>query len=88
MLRYPYSFSNLWRNSMGISDVCSPVSRKNSKVGSGQPLSPGARSAPSSRGDQEEPPGAQPEPQRRDRAAAHQEPPIPSSTPVTVGPEE
>jgi hypothetical protein len=31
---------------MGISDVCSPVSRKGSKVGSGQPLSPGARSAP------------------------------------------
>ena len=31
---------------MGITEVCSPVSRKGSKVGSGQPLSPGARSHP------------------------------------------
>jgi hypothetical protein len=28
-------------------EVCSPVSRPRSKVGSGQPLSPGARSNPS-----------------------------------------
>jgi hypothetical protein len=28
-------------------EVCSPVTRKGSKVGSGQPLSPGARSNPS-----------------------------------------
>ena len=28
-------------------EVCSPISRKGSKVGSGQPLSPGARSNPS-----------------------------------------
>ena len=32
---------------MGISETCSPVSRAGSKVGSGQPLSPGARSNPS-----------------------------------------
>jgi hypothetical protein len=32
---------------MGISEVCSPVQRKGSKVGSGQPLSQGARSSPS-----------------------------------------
>jgi hypothetical protein len=70
---------------MGISDVISPVSRKGSKVASGQPMSPGARSAPGG-GDQTEAPAA--ELQRRDHAAAHQEPPIPSSTPVTVGPEE
>jgi hypothetical protein len=31
---------------MGISEVCSPISRKGSKVGSSQPLSPGARSMP------------------------------------------
>jgi hypothetical protein len=31
-------------------EVCSPVTRKGSKVGSGQPMSPGARSNPS-RGD-------------------------------------
>ena len=40
------------------------------------------------RGDQTEPPTAQPQPERRDRVATHQEPPIPSSTPVTIGPEE
>lgn len=32
---------------MPINEVCSPVSRPGSKVGSGQPLSPGARSNPS-----------------------------------------
>jgi hypothetical protein len=31
---------------MGISDVCSPVTRKGSKIASGQPMSPGARSDP------------------------------------------
>ena len=72
---------------MGISEVCSPVTRKGSKVGSGQPMSPGARSTPG-RGDQTEPPAAERQLQRRDRVAAHQEPSIPSSTPVTVGPEE
>jgi len=72
---------------MGISDVASPVTRKGSKVGSRQPLSPGARSAPRRR-DQTEAPSVQPEPQRRDRAATHQEEPIPSSSPVVIGPEE
>ena len=72
---------------MGISDVVSPISRKGSKVGSGQPLSPGARSAPGRVG-QTEAPAAEPELQRRDRVATHQEQPIPGSTPVTIGPEE
>ena len=72
---------------MGISDVCSPVSRRGFKVGSSEPLSPGARSDPG-RGDQTEPPGAEPQLQRRDRTATHQETPVPSSTPVTIGPEE
>jgi len=72
---------------MGISEVCSPVTRKGSKVGSGQPMSPGARSDPSRR-DQTEAPSIQPKPQRRDRVATHREDPIPSSTPVTIGPEE
>jgi hypothetical protein len=71
---------------MGISDVVSPVTRKGSKVGSSQPMSPGAKSAPG-RGDQTEQPAAEPQLQRRDRAA-HQEQPILSSTPVTIGPEE
>ena len=74
-------------------DVNSPVNTRysGSKVGSisGTPLSPGARSAP----DRKEGPrfdNVQPEPQppRRDRTATHQEDPIPSSTPVTIGPEE
>jgi hypothetical protein len=69
---------------MGISEVVSPISRKGSRVASGQPLSPGARSAPQPY--QTEAP--QPQLERRDRVAAHQEPPIPSSTPVTIGPEE
>ena len=74
---------------MPIKDVCFPVTRKGGKVGSisGTPLSPGARSAPGRR-DQTEAPAAEPQLQRRDRAAAHQEQPIPSSTPVTIGPEE
>ena len=72
---------------MGISDVASPITRKGSKVGSRQPLSPGARSDPSRR-DQTEAPSIQPEPQRRDRVATHQAPPIPSSTPVVTGPED
>jgi len=59
---------------MGISDVCSPVTRKGSKVASGQPMSPGARSAPG-RVDQTEAPSAEPQLQRRDRAATHQEQP-------------
>jgi hypothetical protein len=32
---------------MGISEVCSPVTIRGSKVASGQPLSPGAKSNPS-----------------------------------------
>jgi hypothetical protein len=31
---------------MPMQEVCSPVTRKGSKVGSGQPMSPGARSDP------------------------------------------
>jgi hypothetical protein len=40
-------------------EVQSPVSRRGSKVGSGQPLSPGARSNPS-RGDAERDPASEP----------------------------
>jgi hypothetical protein len=70
-------------------EVNSPVNTRNtaSKVGSGQPMSPGAQSAPGRR-DQIEAPSVQPELQRRDRVAVHQEDPIPSSTPVTIGPED
>ena len=70
---------------MGISDVASPVTRKGSKVASGQPLSPGARSNPDRAGGPKFD-SVQPQPQRR--TATHQEIPVPSSTPVVVGPEE
>ena len=74
---------------MGIFEVCSPVSRRGSKVASGQPLSPGARSDPGrvggSRFDNAPP---QPQPQRRDRVATHQEPSVPGSMPIVTGPEE
>ena len=70
---------------MGISEVCSPVTRKGSKVGSAQPMSPGARSAPR-REDATAAYSVPPQPQHR--TATHQETPIPSSTPVTIGPEE
>jgi len=66
---------------MGISEVCSPVTRKGSKVGSGQPMSPGARSAPGERHDSVLP-------QPIHRASTHQEQPVPSSSPVTIGPED
>jgi hypothetical protein len=72
---------------MGISEVVSPVTRRGSKVGSGQPLSPGARSNP---GRVEGPKfDAVPTSQLRTTRAAHQEEPAvpPSSTTVTVGPE-
>jgi hypothetical protein len=62
-----------------VTTVQSPVSRKGSKVGSSQPLSPGARSNPSARGDQH---GAAPEPSlhprpqsdRRDRRGDEEQP--------------
>ena len=68
---------------MGISEVCSPVTRKGSKVG--QPLSPGARSDPGREGG---PKFDTVQPQPQHRTATHQETPVPSSTPVTIGPEK
>ena len=70
---------------MGISEVISPVTRRGSKVGFDQPLSPGARSNPDRAGG---PKFDNVQPQPQDRAAAHQEQLIPGSTPVVVGPEE
>lgn len=70
---------------MGISEACSPVTRKGSKIASGQPLSPGARSNPSR---VEGPKFDSVPPQPQHRAATHQETPIPSSTPVVVGPKD
>jgi hypothetical protein len=65
-----------------VKEVVSPVTRRGSKVGSSQPLSPGARSAPGERHDSIPP-------QPIHRTSTHQEPqPVPASTPVTVGPED
>jgi hypothetical protein len=72
---------------MGISEVVSPVTRKGSKVGSAQPLSPGARSDPGREGGPRFD-NVQPQPQRRDRAAAHQGDPIPGSVTTVTGPVE
>jgi hypothetical protein len=70
---------------MGISEVISPVTRRGSKVGSAQSLSPGARSDPGREGGSRFD-NAQPQPQHR--TATHQETPVPSSIPVTIGPED
>jgi hypothetical protein len=64
-----------------VKEICSPVSRKGSKVGSGQPMSPGARSAPGKRETDSVPP--QPSGVR----STMSEEPAPSSVRVT-GPEE
>ena len=65
-------------------EVCSPVSRKGSKVGSGQPLSPGARSDPGRVGG---PKWDSVPPQPQHRASTHSVPPQPSNVGVT-GPKE
>jgi hypothetical protein len=72
---------------MGITEVCSPVTRKGSKVGSGQPLSPGARSAPGKREDSVPP---QPVHTTGRSVAPHAEPepPISGATTTVVGPED
>jgi hypothetical protein len=67
-----------------MAEVESPVTRKGSKVGSGQPMSPGARSNPS-RGSG---PQTDSVPPQSSHTSRHNEPPLPSSTSVVVGPEE
>ena len=71
---------------MAEKEVESPVTRKGSKVGSGQPLSPGARSSPSrATGPQVDsvPPQSSP-----GGVSRHNEPPLPTSTPTVIGPED
>jgi hypothetical protein len=62
-------------------EVMSPISRRGSKVGSGQPLSPGARSAPSHRGDQAT--SHEPEPPLHERGVQGADKP---AEPGTTGP--
>ena len=63
-------------------EVCSPVSRPGSKVGSGQPMSPGARSSPS-RGAGLLTDGVPPQPSRTSRHSEE-----PSGSMEVVGPED
>jgi hypothetical protein len=67
-------------------EVQSPVCRPGSKVGSGQPLSPGARTNPS-RGTGPQADSIPPQPSHG-RASHSEEPPLPSSTTEVIGPEE
>ena len=66
---------------MGISEVCSPVTRRGSKVASGQPMSRGARSAPG-RGDQAAAPSVPPPTARVSLSTNAEEP----ATVTVVGP--
>jgi hypothetical protein len=73
-------------------EVNSPVNTRNtgSKLSGNIPgSSPGAKSDPGREGgprfDNVQP---QPQPQRRDRVATHQEPSVPGSMPIVTGPEE
>ena len=72
---------------MAEREICSPVSIKGSKVGSGQPMSPGARSSPSrgSRG----PVNQDSVPPQTSQTSRHSaEDPLPTATTTVVGPEE
>jgi hypothetical protein len=66
-------------------DVCSPVTHKGSKVGSGQPLSPGATSNPSRGGERLD---SVPPQSSHPRVSLSQETPVPSATPIVTGPED
>ena len=68
---------------MAECEVVSPVTRKGSKVGSGQPLSPGARTNPS-RGPVSQD-SIPPQPSTFRHSA---EDPLPSATTTVVGPED
>ena len=68
-----------------MAEVQSPVSRPGSKVGSNQPMSPGAKSSPSrSEGPKFDSIPPQPSYTSRHR----EEPPIPAATTTVIGPED
>ena len=71
-------------------EVESPVTRKGSKEGSGQPLSPGARSNPS-RGAGAQTDSIPPQPTHGGGGGVRshaEEPPLPSAATTVVGPED
>lgn len=67
-----------------MAEVQSPVSRRGSKVGSNQPLSPGARSDPG----RAEGPKFDSVPPQQSHVSRHAEPPLPGATTNVVGPED
>ena len=67
---------------MAECEVVSPVTRKGSKVGSGQPLSPGARSSPSRGSVQSDSIPPQPS------SSTSRHPEEPSGSMEVIGPEE
>jgi hypothetical protein len=67
-------------------EVRSPVCRPGSKVGSGPPLSPGARSSPS-RGSGPQSDSIPPQPSNV-TSRHSEEPPLSSATTTVVGPED
>jgi hypothetical protein len=69
-----------------MAEIESPVTRKGSKVGSNQPMSPGARSNPS-RGSGPQADSVPPQ-SSHVGTSRHSEPPLPSSTTTVVGPED
>jgi hypothetical protein len=69
---------------MSGQEVQSPVSRPGSKVGSNQPLSPGARSNPS----RDSGPQTDSVPAQSSHTSRHSEPPLPAATTTVVGPED
>ena len=71
-----------------MAEVESPVTRKGSKVGFNQPMSPGAKSNPSL-GSGQKTDSIPPQPSNAGGGGvrSHAEDPLPSSTPVVVGPD-
>ena len=67
--------------------VQSPVSRKGSKIGSEQPMSPGAHSSPS-RNEGPQFDSVPPQPARGGTSRHSEEPPMPTSTTKVIGPED
>jgi hypothetical protein len=66
-------------------EIQSPITRKGSKAGSPQPLSPGARTNPSRGSVSTDSVPSQP---ARGGASRHSEPPIPAASTTVVGPSE
>jgi hypothetical protein len=71
-----------------MAEVQSPVSRKGSKVGSNQPLSPGARSNPSRGPVSQDSIPPQPHHGGGGGVKSHTEDPLPAGTTTVVGPED